>query len=333
MIFLKLMKAIFSKQSSKYALAFLLLLYSGSLHIAYIQDNWSLWTTTYWFIVTITTVGYGDLSPSTQLSQGWTMFVILGGCGSLLTALEATVEFFILWSNRKMKGLLNFRDHTNHVILMVGDDVQTIKELVDHVFNDTNREPKPVLLVSDVIDEWHDQRVSFVKGPLASDDVIERSGLKNADRILIWGADQEVTLAALAVSSVNSTAHIVVRLNHIDNIKHVKRINPDIAIVGSVGRTLAIQELQDHGIGEVIEDRLDNGGEATPYAILNPNSLRLDIILDRLGCVDPEARLLSIQKHGKKTFFPEPGDIPQIVYIIAKERPTLNLEREMKTDV
>jgi len=325
MIFLKLLRGVFSKQSSKFALAFLLILYSGSLNIAYWMDGWNFWTTTYWFVVTVTTVGYGDLSPGTITSQAWTMCVILGGCGSLLTVLEAIIEFFIIWETKKMKGLQSYNDLIGHTILMINGNKDTIDELVNHVFSDVNRKPIKILLVSNSIDEYNDTRVLFVKGELASDDVIERSSLKDANKILIWGSnDNEVTLTSVAVSTVNPKANIVVRLDHDTNAKHIKRINPNASIIGTVNKALAIQELQDQGIGDMIVDLLDNNGEATPYAIHNPNELELDDLLYKIKIVDKESKLLAVKyKGGEVTFFPSHTYGIETVYIIAKQRPMI----------
>jgi len=49
-----------------------------------VHEGWSLIDSFYFCVVTLTTVGYGDLSPTTDLSKIFTSFYILIGLGIFL---------------------------------------------------------------------------------------------------------------------------------------------------------------------------------------------------------------------------------------------------------
>jgi voltage-gated potassium channel len=51
-------------------------------------EGWSLLDSAYFMIITMTTIGYGDLSPTTWLSKLLTIFVALNGVAILLMLLD-----------------------------------------------------------------------------------------------------------------------------------------------------------------------------------------------------------------------------------------------------
>ena len=72
-------------------------------------------------IVTISTVGYGDISPSTPGMQVFTVFYILIGCGfvfaQLSHAFAGVLEAFTRW----VKRLINIFDTTEERVDTTGD--------------------------------------------------------------------------------------------------------------------------------------------------------------------------------------------------------------------
>ena len=226
-----------------------------------------------------------------------------------------------------MNGLNDFSDLNGHTIVMVNDNQQTVDELIEHIFNDVNREPSEVLIVSETLEQCDDERVGFVKGALSSDNIIRKCGLASARKILIWGKDdQESILTTIAASSENPHANIVVKIDHKENEKHFERINSgsDIATISPVNKILAVQELQDKGLSDVVEELLDNSGEATPYAVPNPHQFTIKDLTTRLKGIDPDIKLLAVKNwDGKTTFFPKQHEVVDVVYVIAKERPVL----------
>mmetsp|Transcript_447 Transcript_447/g.981 ORF Transcript_447/g.981 Transcript_447/m.981 type:complete len:344 (+) Transcript_447:84-1115(+) len=65
--------------------------------IAYcaVFENWTFTNATYFLMVTLTTVGYGDIYPSTQASRLFTMFFVLFGISIVAVALVEVANYFI----------------------------------------------------------------------------------------------------------------------------------------------------------------------------------------------------------------------------------------------
>ena len=57
-----------------------------------IAEGWSWVDSLYFTVITLTTVGYGDLSPSGPGSKLFTVVLILAGVGSILAFLDLVVR-------------------------------------------------------------------------------------------------------------------------------------------------------------------------------------------------------------------------------------------------
>ena len=74
-----------------------------------IVESWRILDAFYFSVMTLTTVGYGDLSPTSDLSKLFTVFLTIGGLGLMLTFLQAIARqqarepFFFRLINRNRK--------------------------------------------------------------------------------------------------------------------------------------------------------------------------------------------------------------------------------------
>jgi hypothetical protein len=64
---------------------------AGTVFYRFVED-WSWVDSLYFTVVTLTTVGYGDLHPTTALSKLFTVALILVGVGAILAFLDFVVK-------------------------------------------------------------------------------------------------------------------------------------------------------------------------------------------------------------------------------------------------
>ena len=152
----------------------------------------------------------------------------------------------------------------NHIVI-IGYHPGRTETIVKQILADRMREPSPILLICS-----HDQcneiplieGVSGIRGTIDSDDVMIRSNVAKAKKIIIDVGDDALTLAVgLAVRSFNQTSHVVAGLHDLEmGGKRLSRISTDIPIEAVLWQDykLMVQAMQDPGISCLISILTDN---------------------------------------------------------------------------
>ena len=71
------------------------LVLTGTIFYWRFEDGWSLIDALYFSVVTLTTVGYGDLHPTTTETQIFTIIYILTGLGVLVALLSSVAQQYL----------------------------------------------------------------------------------------------------------------------------------------------------------------------------------------------------------------------------------------------
>ena len=229
---------------------------------------------TWWFVVTATTVGYGDIAPGSLGGRATAVVIMLLGIGVIAVAVAKLAESVIDFGRRRMRGLTQL-DEADHLVIFGYNKGET-ESLVRELRHDRSAEGLSIVLCSYLAEENPLQDdVKFVNGDLASEDVLERACVPRAAHILIHGHDDSETIVvSLAARSVNPHAHIVALLRQSENEMHLKRIDPNIECVTPLSVPLMVQSLQDPGVTTVIASLLSNSTDDTIYRLNVSNTSR-----------------------------------------------------------
>ena len=105
---------------------------AGTIGIHYIEQmDWenSIW----WTIVTLTTVGYGDVSPKTSMSKILAILIMFVGI-SFLSMLTGTIATYFL-NKKKNETNINKENKTIDISHLDEKQIEKVLEYIDMVSN------------------------------------------------------------------------------------------------------------------------------------------------------------------------------------------------------
>jgi voltage-gated potassium channel len=260
-------------------LALAVMIVGGTVAISYLEPNLNLLSGLWWTIVTMSTVGYGDISPSTLGGRIVAIFVMFFGIG-LVGMLSATIASVLVERKLREDRGLSSSKHTNHIVIcgwnhrarIVLRELRADPEVGDaRVVVIANLDQKPV----------DDDSLLFIQGE-ADDEALKRANLAQAQTVIILGdenldpvaRDAKVVLTTLTVEAINRDAYTIVELVSARNASHCKRANANEIIVNDdVSSGLLARAALDHGITQVFSELLSSASGDEIYKVPTPPSL------------------------------------------------------------
>ena len=204
-----------------------------------------LFDSMWWALVSMTTVGYGDLYPTTSGGRILAGFIILCGV-AIISLFTATVSsIFVARKIKEEKGLqkIFFQDH--YVIL--GWNVSGMEMLETLLSPEVSGGDAKIVLINDLspeqieelLQKYKHHSLEFLKGDYTGTAVLHRAKIEKAKAVLILpdgeaspeSADERTVLATLAVKSVSPRIKTYVQVLHRRGESHLRRAGADRVIV------------------------------------------------------------------------------------------------------
>lgn len=184
-------------------------------------------TALYYAMVTMSTVGYGDVIPQTPQAKLFTVSVIILGVAVFATSLTAVIAPMI--SNSLQRIVSRKRPHMkreNHFVVIGNGSlaINTAREL--------DRRGHPVTRILRAKPEDADTRQDdYVVGDPSSEDVLREAGAEKAEAVLAMMVDDsENAFVILAVKELGGTARTLAAVNDAAHLSRVKLAQPDVVI-------------------------------------------------------------------------------------------------------
>jgi len=261
-------------------LVLLLLIFLSTLGWSVFEPNTSLVEGLWWSIVTLTTVGYGDITPTTFAGRLIGMLIMLVGIGILMLFTATIAGVFVNWQLRKERGMSSY-NFEKHIILCEWN--YRARDILQELRSDQRVETAPVVLIAEIdMKPVDDDHLFFIQGSV-NDENMRRANLEKASTVIIIGDDSldpsardaKVVLATLTVESINPGAYTIVEIVDGANAQHCKRANAnEIIVVGDFSSKLISRSTIDHGISKVVADLLSSRlGNNDLYKIPVPESM------------------------------------------------------------
>lgn len=305
-----------------YALVtYLLLFFAGE------QDLIAAENFVYWLVVTASTVGYGDMSPTTVVGKYVvSLWVIPIGLMLFAMVLTRIGFYFSDLASQGKKGLRMIRTDGNCVI--IGWNGPRTLRLIDLLLSESNGIAEPVVLcVAADIENPMPGKIELVRvESFTHVETMKRPRLDKANRIIIDTPNDDVTLAtALFCQNASPQSHKTVYFQD-DSLADLLTFHcPGIEVIPSVSVEMLARSTSDPGSALLHKQLLDSTYGTTSYCITfdGDTALNFDMLFQhfRTGL---SATLLGVKPVGSNEIALNPYGISvakgDVLYYIAPHR-------------
>ncbi len=202
------------------------------------QGRWPLGDCLYMTIITLATVGYGEMLPGmadVPYARTWTVGLILCGSGILLYWVSSftaiIVEGDLRGTLRKRRMDKRIAELRGHVIVCGGGTtgVHAIHELIETstpfvvIDHDERRVQQ--------LGEEHGEAVHYIVGEATADDVLQEAGIAHASGVLVMLQDDRDNLfCTLSARALNASVRIISKAVEHSSIPKLLRAGADRAV-------------------------------------------------------------------------------------------------------
>jgi voltage-gated potassium channel len=227
----------------------------------------------YYYLTTVSTVGYGDLSPTTKVGRiFFVAFVLPGGLTVFTIVLSKAIGSFSDYFRKKANGMGDF-SKIDGATVIVGYHPQRTSMMVDEISaGDTGDQPNIILISTKGGAARSGLR--FVKAESLSNAAdLKRAAIENAARIVVYADNDDLTLTAvLAARSLNRHAHLVCYF--IDAEKAALLGNHcDAEVIVSASVEMVARELTDPGSSKLMSDLVSAQSGVATFSIEVPENI------------------------------------------------------------
>lgn len=256
----------------------------------------------WWAIVTMTTVGYGDLYPESPIGRFFVAFpAMLAGGGVIAYTISVVANYLVEAKHRELRGM-NQLDLSKHIVLTNFPGALKVHDMVQEIRADKTKGDIPVVLLTGSIEELPESLamigVAFVKGSPINDDALERACVKQAAHCIVFAQDDRdensdsYNLGVLVgLRATGSKANIVAECVSPLHKGLMRKAGADSVIcVGELSTMLLAQASQGEQMQDLIADLASNrtpqqidavpyDGDSVSFGELSTKLAKRDIVL------------------------------------------------------
>ena len=213
----------------------------------------------YYATVTLTTTGYGDITPVTPAARLVNAFIVTPLRIAFLVVLVGTTLQVLAAEGRRVMRDTRWRKRMKDHTVVVGYGTKGRSAVQTLISNGVKRETIVVIdpRAQAIGDAGNDQMAAF-HGDATNRTVLRRAEVMTAREVIVTtDRDDSAVLVTLAVRQLNPNAHVVVAVREEDNVPILRQSGADAVVTSSeaVGRLLGLSAVSPN-LGEVMEDLL-----------------------------------------------------------------------------
>jgi voltage-gated potassium channel len=209
----------------------------------------------YWSIVTISTVGYGDITPTTPAGRAIATLTIAAGIAVYAGIVSVAAGAIVESAERRRQGYIRYRG-SKHIVVVGWTPAAeaAIRELFDRGYTGdvvvvTSRPPAELR-------GGLESRIILVRGDPERRETLLRANVPRASMVVVsTNDDAHTVLAVLSVRALNPTARIVAEALHPENVELIHKAGADIVVpTRDLGGRILAASMLELGAAMFVED-------------------------------------------------------------------------------
>lgn len=186
----------------------------------------TLFSSFYWVIVTLSTVGYGDITPTNFWAKIVFFYVVLVGLGIFAASLTEIGSYITNKRFLQIRGLHRFKLKRHVIIAGYGDSTD---ELIDRLA----RHDMDVVVVDGLVDPamMKARGINLVSDNFLHADALKKAGIAGADSIVISSQPDEVAvMLSLKARELNPNISVVAGCQKIEDFQTMTAAKIDVVV-------------------------------------------------------------------------------------------------------
>jgi len=203
----------------------------------------------YFTVVTLGSVGYGDIHPETNEAKIFTIFFVLIGVSVFLYAFGVVISMLFEGTIIEVFRMEHIKEKLsklrNHIILCGYGDVgkAIVKKISPMVIIDKDERK-----IMDLLSEG----ILATTGNSTQPETLLKAGVDKAKSIIIAvGSDPDVLFTILTAKDLNPEIKVYARANHKESVSKMKRVGADYVVclpeIGGRELTKALEKIEVEG--------------------------------------------------------------------------------------
>ncbi|MCC7300248.1 MAG: potassium channel protein [Verrucomicrobia bacterium] len=222
----------------------------------HLLEGWPLSECLYMTVITVSTVGFGEVHPLSPVGRMFTILLVFFGVTSAALSLTAIFEYFILrglnnlFGRNKMDKQIEKLDR--HIIIC------GYGRTGDYIARDLKKLGKPFVVIEDDperIKVLEEEGVLYIQGDPSDEDQLETAGVTRAEALVAaLPKDADNLFLTINARSLNRDLHIIARVQDSDNSrKLIKAGANQVVSPFSTGAARIVQLLTRPSAVDMIE--------------------------------------------------------------------------------